>query len=104
VRSRSKVGPRQGLAAGDQREGRGCDLLGGGLDGVVSGAEGAVEHQHGVTMSCRHDGQCEPGCGRFVAVDQFGGRGDKGCADGLCGTSDFGVAILVEPRSGQGLK
>ena len=94
----------QGLTAGDQREGRGRRLAGGGVRCLFAGPEGAVEEQRGVPVGRGHDGRHEPGRRGLVAAVQVGRRGQEQRADGLGGARDLRVAVLVEPASGQRLE
>jgi hypothetical protein len=61
----------EGLAAGDQREGRRRGLPGSGVGCLLAGLKGAVEHQHGVAMSGGHDGRDEPRGRGLVAAGQL---------------------------------
>jgi hypothetical protein len=71
---------------------------------VVAGAEGAVEHEHGVAGRGSNDRGGEPGGRRFVPAGQLGCRGQEDCADGLRGACDLRMALLAEPGAGQGLE
>jgi len=94
----------QGVPAADQGQCCGGCLLGGGLGRVVAGAEGAVEHEHGVAVRGSNDRGGEPGGRRFVPAGQLGCRGQEDCADGLRGACDLRMAVLAEPGAGQGLE
>src|SRR5580692_774946 len=84
----------QAVSAADQGQCCGGGLLGGGRGRVGTGAERAVEHQHGVTVCRGDDGGREPRGRWLAAAGQFGRWGQEGGADGPRGGGDLGAVVL----------